>query len=401
MKGSSTLALKDSERNKALFTFRIECSNLVSDVELEELLRLSGVTKDGTTVPTVSELKSADGTEAAKKIKIQGTEKFFKTAEALDKSELVRFKLKNTYANEVGQKIKEAVQPVVDAINNNGSSLADKYNNLTSSISQYFDYNLDGDNAWHYLATNQMREGEDTNTKELASLLDEAIKAGENCYAINQDSGVNEWLEAAKGFRTAYQAASDNKGKLTNLGIGLNRAFMACAKSIVLLGEAKGYTEDNFTANNSWYSYLKNTSSRNIDLWSGDASGCSIYICHDMYGMVESTGIVQQGIDKGLFGDATADLALDNPPLTEVEEGLQTADTFKVYQISGGSQSQLYLENDEKNNKKILTFEIPLDLPECKSVTENGETTNKKITSFMVYEEYKNAILENGYLASR
>ena len=390
MTGTATLTLKNSECNKALFTFKIECSELVSDVELEELLKLSGVTRDGATVPIVSELKSADGTEATKKIKIQGTEKFFKAAEAADKSELVRFKLKNTYANEVGKAIKEAVQPVVDAINNNGSSLVKKYLLMDLHASDK------SDEAWKYLAT----DGGD-NITELANLLDTAIKAGETCYAINQDSGVNEWLNAAKGFKTEYSKASNNKGKLPNLGIGLNRAFMACAKSIVLLGKAKNYTEDNFTANSSWYSYLNHNSSRKIDSWSTIVYWCCVYIYQDMKGIVESTGIVQQGIDKGLFGDATADLALDNSPLTDAEEGLQTADTFKVYQITGGSQSQLYLENDEKNNKKILTFEIPLDLPECKSVTENGETETKKITSFMVYEEYKNAILENGYLASR
>ena len=111
--------------------------------------------------------------------------------------------------------------------------------------------------------------------------------------------------------------------------------------------------------------------------------------------------ILDQGNTKGLFGDATADLALDSSPLTVSEEGLQTADTFKVYQISSGSQSQLYLENDGTNHKKILTFEIPLDLPECKSVTENGKPEPKAIKSFIVYTDAKHAILENGYLASK
>ena len=268
MTGTATLTLKNSECNKALFTFKIECSELVSDVELEELLKLSGVTKDGITVPTVSELKSADGTTDDKKIKIQGTEKFFKTAEAPDKSELVRFKLKNTYENAVGKAIKEAVQTVVDAINNSGSSLGDKYYWMD------IDPGDQSDAAWNYIATNG---GTGNNITELDNLLDKAIKAGEACYAINKNSEVNSWLTAAKGFRTDYNNATDNKGKLKNLGIGLDRAFMACAKSIVLLGEAKGYTEDDFTANDSRYSSLNDNSSQNIDCWSQNAFKCASF----------------------------------------------------------------------------------------------------------------------------
>ena len=57
--------------------------------------------------------------------------------------------------------------------------------------------------------------------------------------------------------------------------------------------------------------------------------------------------------------------------------------------------------NDEGNHKKILTFEIPLDLLECKYVTEDGTTTVRKIDLFMVYIDSKHSILDNGYLESK
>ncbi len=124
--------------------------------------------------------------------------------------------------------------------------------------------------------------------------------------------------------------------------------------------------------------------------------GWAACVPQDMRGMVD---ILNQGDTKGLFGDI-ADLPLDAKETTTIEEGLQTSDTFKVYNTTD-RKSKLYLVNDEQNHKKILTFEIPLDLPECKSVTEDGTTTVRKIDSFMVYIDAKHSILDNGYLESK
>lgn len=95
LKGDFTLSLPNNNLNKAIFTFKIKCSESVSDFELEELLKLSKVTKttEETSVPTVEELKNADGTTEEKKIYIIGTENFFKEENSEDKSDLIRFKL--------------------------------------------------------------------------------------------------------------------------------------------------------------------------------------------------------------------------------------------------------------------------------------------------------------------
>ena len=88
------------------------------------------------------------------------------------------------------------------------------------------------------------------------ALLNKAIEAGDDCYDINQNNYVKQWLDEAM----------ENNGKnhyekdISKLGIRLNRAFMACAESIKLLApEGINFTVDN-SGNSSDYSKLESAS---------------------------------------------------------------------------------------------------------------------------------------------
>lgn len=290
------------ELNKAILYFKINCPDSVSDSELEELLKLSGVTKDdGSTVPAGQDLRKADGTTEENKINIIGTEKFFKEEDATDKSDLIRFKLQCKYED---QQIKDAIQPVVDEIQNIGD--------ITD-------------------------ENDNTEIKEkLIALLNKAIVAGYSCYNINKNNNVKTWLNKA-----IYEP------NILALGKKLNRAFMACAESIKLLAP-EGI---DFTANNSDYSKLESASKQEISYW---LKMENIYA--DMKGMLDIFKRGANGYVVPLHLD-------DNAINYDTEGSFQESNTFQVYNTND-RKSKLYLKNDATNHKKTLTFEIPLDLPE-------------------------------------
>lgn len=341
MKEEDNESLPKKELNKAILYFKIECSDSVSDIELEKLLKLSGVTTNGSTVPEVEDLRKADGTTEENKININGTEKFFKE-DATDKSDLIRFKLQCKYED---QQIKDAIHPVVDAINSIGD--------IT-------------------------KENNDTKIKEkLIALLNIAIVAGDDCYNINKNDNVKKWLNEAM----------ENNGKnnyekdISKLGIRLNRAFMACAESIKLLApEGIDFTVDN-SDNSSDYSKLESASQAKQSYWTSNGQGNNIMknIYADMKGMLDIFNRGANGYEVPLRLD-------DNAINYDTEGSFQNSNTFQVYNTND-RKSKLYLKNDATNHKKILTFEVPLDLPEF---TDTG----KKIIWFKAFIDKKHTILE-------
>lgn len=329
MKEEDNESLPKKELNKAILYFKIECSDSVSDIELEKLLKLSGVTTNGSTVPEVEDLRKADGTTEENKININGTEKFFKEENSEDKSDLIRFKLQCKYED---QQIKDAIQPVVNKIKSIGD-ITDKNNNTNI-------------------------------TYELNDLLKIAIVAGYSCHNINDDENVKTWLNKA-----IYEP------NIFALGKKLNRAFMACAESIKLLApKGINFKVDN-SGNSSDYSKLESASEKEeISYW---LKMENIYA--DMKGMLDIFDRGANGYEVPLHLD-------DNAINCNTEFSFQKSNTFQVYNTND-RKSKLYLKNDETNDKKTLTFEIPLDLPEFTA-------TKKEIIWFKAFIDKKHPILE-------
>ena len=376
IKTKKTYALTPTELNKALFQFNIECDKNVSNIELKELLALSGVKKaNGTVIDVENDLKNSSSNS---KINISDAKAFFKD------SRLIKFDL-----NQVSE---DPLKPIVDTVQM-PSGIADKYVDIRSSIrSKYYESDftpdgkevvrkddLDTEDAWNEITTDDL--------KELEGIYTRAISAAKKCYDLNSNSTVEEYITGAESAKTAYDddtVSNTAKLKRVNLAKAVLYAVLAPAYSVELKALSCGFKTTDYTRiRNAWgqttYNLLKNVSGSNF--WNLDRN--AVEFCEKLYDSLPGLDyIVNLATSDGVFNVSTQ-MSLDETSSTVDKAPANSDGKFRIYETST-LKPTLYFTNEA--DKKTITFEIPLDFPEY---TASGE----KIKSFTIQESSKNSIL--------
>ena len=379
--------------NNAKFTFEVACDANVSDAELNEVIMLSGVKKkpgDGGTAvaPTATELRNA--TDASSAVRITEVGSFFKTD--ANKCKLANFEISRGWGSgslgEITQiNISDELKTRIETINNNYSTRSFEFEQAVGqAMSNYgfgsAQYNEAYSNEMTYNSVTAWNEMTDDDFNKLSVLANTAIEVARKCYAFNNNSTVGTHLTNAETGYNGYQNSSNNKNKFKNLLVAIGNAFMACCVSIENRATELGITED-FTANYSDYYYLKDNiynSYNDVDstfLWPiTNLKDSYLPGMTYMLGRATALDLVKGGVD-GLTLDATETVGAEAS--TSV-----VGETFQIYDTET-RHAKLYFKNN------VITFEIPLDLPE-----RTNDTDNPKINSFTISCLGKNAILLDG-----
>lgn len=383
--------------NNAKFTFEVACDANVSDAELNEVIMLSGVKKkpeNGETpvAPTATELRSA--TDASSAVRITDVGSFFKTD--ANKCKLANFEISRGWGSgSLGTElakinITNELKTRIETINNNYSTRSFE---LTQAVDQAMSnyglgsaqYNEAYFNEWSYDTTDAWNQMTDDDFNKLSALANTAIEVARKCYAFNNNSTVGTHLTNAETGYNGYQNSSNNQDKFKNLIVAICNAFMACCTSIENVATELEIAED-FTktenGNNSRYYYLKNylyNSSSDV--------GDNFYLPTERLGkyLPGMQYMLERATALDLLKGGASGLTLDNTETVGAEASTSVAgETFQIYDTET-RHAKLYFKNN------VITFEIPLDLPE-----RTNDADNPKINLFSISCLGKNAILSDG-----
>ena len=373
--------------NNAKFTFEVACDANVSDAELNEVIMLSGVKKkpeNGETpvAPTATELRNA--TDASSAVRITDVGSFFKTD--ANKCKLANFEISRGWGSgSLGTEL--AKINITNELKTRIKTIEDNYSKRKSELEQAIsncefgsdEYNEAYSNEWSYDTTDAWNQITDDDFNKLSALANTAIEVARKCYAFNNNSTVGTHLTNAETGYNGYQNSSNNQDKFKYLLVAIGNAFMACCVSIENRATELGITED-FTAGCSDYYYLKNSiyNSYNYvdDTFYWPITNLKGFYLPGMTYMLERATVLELlkgGVD-GLTLDVTETVGAEAS--TSV-----VGETFQIYDTEA-RHAKLYFKNN------VITFEIPLDLPERTSDAENP-----KINSFTISCLEKNAIL--------
>lgn len=181
-----------------MFQFNIECDKNVSNIELKELLALSGVKKaDGNVIDITNDLKNSSSNS---KINISDAKAFFKD------SSLIKFDLNQVSSNELMSKISSIgiEQSYYEKISNSYSYQSDKYNSL-----------------------------DDNEVTMLETIVNNAIVAAQIGYNNTNDNTVKTYKDAAEAYQTVAKSKTDKKEKCQQLTLAFLKANGACMKSML------------------------------------------------------------------------------------------------------------------------------------------------------------------------
>ena len=379
--------------NNAKFTFEVACDANVSDAELNEVIMLSGVKKkpeDGSTAvaATATELRSA--TDDSSAVRITDVGSFFKTD--ANKCKLANFEISRVWGNgSLGEITKiNITDELKSRIKTIDSNYSDKTSELDQAIYEVMSvygfestqYSEANNNKWTYDYIDVWNQMTNDDFNKLSALANTAIEVARKCYAFNNNSTVGTHLTNAEQGYNGYQNSSNNKDKFKYLLVAISNAFMACCVSIENRATELGITED-FTKDSLDYSRLKDSIYNSYDDVEDTFYWPITYL--NYYYLPGMQYILGRATALDLLKGGVDGLTLDTTETVEAEASTSVAgETFQIYDTEA-RHAKLYFKNN------VITFEIPLDLPE-----RTSDTDNPKINLFSISCLNKNAILSDG-----
>lgn len=378
---SAEISGSSATLNKAIFKYEIECSENVSKDQLNEVLTLSGVKNVATNqLVTADELMKKNS--SLDPIYIDNVGSFFRKEG--DTGKLSRFDLK--------MKAESSLKTILNVVNE--IEIDPLYINHIKDELDYLEKQADKEDTskyWSNIITVTFGGNSYYHATYLSGLVDKAIEVATKCWDINNSETVKKYLGEAIKYKTEYSSQTDEKSKLQKLVVALNRAYAACGKSIV--AEADGVDESYFgtTIESYYWCLIFNTNNTTYE----QAWQCTLGLYQDLSGINE---VREKAKALNIFSAIQEyDLNLDtNEELALTEDNLMTYNTFKIYNIeSENKKAKLYFVKDDVNKKNIVTFEIPLKLPEYVMINDSQNSYKKtmKILSFNISTSYVNPIL--------
>lgn len=206
----------------------------------------------------------------------------------------------------------------------------------------------DANACWNDIITVTFGDNSYNHSTYMSGLVNKAIEVATKCYDINKSDTVKKYLGEANKYKTAYSLLTDEKGRLQKLVVALNRAYVACGKSIV---EEAGVDESYFgTSRESYYWCLI------FNTWNTDYKQAwqrTLGLFQDLSGINEVRNKAK-GLD--IYAEIQEyDLNLDANEELLSEENSTTYNTFKIYNIeSENKKAKFYFVKDYVNKKILL-----------------------------------------------
>lgn len=409
--GSATFGSERITFNRATFKYEISCRENISDAELQEVLDYSTITKasDGQK-PTAADLKAATDDTDAKAIKISNVGAFFNST-----SDLARFKLKHAAANPILEEVDgiNISQSDVTRFQDYNSSSSKSWSDFSDEDVSNFELLIDQAvsvaeicNAIHNntlineylpLAKNlrQSSDAQTTNESKLPKLIAAITKiffaASTGIVdAINDSSYMQQnyysnqrYLAAKTAYETAVSNAANDIFAVAVSGAKTAGASDSEAKNIAGTIAIKSFIDKIYKKEeDAGYSIEYMILCNKIDDITDNVIKNYMTLATEYYALNNSTDVSGEGsldsitnplqinframfniknslIAMNILQDNLTDMTFDsNLTTTDItSETSQNLDKFTIYNNST-KKAKLYYKNN------VITFEIPLDLPE-------------------------------------